>query len=392
MRRHAAQRVRQLNLADFIHSFHVGQRVLWEATLSLATDDDSRRAALGLVTPIARYFDVAIIHAAEVYLEAEQLLGEAGERARRDALESLLAASALEPAASKVVRDAGLSERTECLVIAATQVGADTDQHTLRAAASSLSRTSRRTDAPLTVVRRGEIVIVTPVRTQGHRVAHRADPRGVRPTRRTGTRARRWCEHRPSRPRWRRGRVPRGRRGPRSSRRRTRGRRATDHASARLPGAQLQSYCSAADLCRHRAVRRGRRRARRRAARDPARLRRSRHERQARVADPARARQHRPLQACPYRRTYGCGHAQPRRPGRTACRCPDLGSGTETKPNPREPSGPDLRARNRWPSHRSRSYPRQFRARWRGALCPAVSRWGRALQGLSAGGVRASRR
>ena len=167
MRRHAAQRVRQLNLADFIHSFHVGQRVLWETTLSLATDDDSRRAALGLVTPIARYFDVAIIHAAEVYLEAEQLLGEAGERARRDALESLLAASALEPAASRAVRDAGLSGQTECLVITATQVGADSDEHTLRAAASSLSRTSRRTDAPLTVVRRGEIVIVAPVRAKG---------------------------------------------------------------------------------------------------------------------------------------------------------------------------------------------------------------------------------
>ncbi len=163
IRRHAALRVERLSVADFIHAFHIGQRVLWDATLTLAHDDASRRAVLGLVTYIVRYFDIATIHAAEVYLEAEQLLSAAGERLRRDVLENLIAGVAPAPGPRlEAVLDSGLTPRGGCLVIAAQPLRAPDDVHALRGAANALARVSRRAVTPLTVVRHDEIVIVTP--------------------------------------------------------------------------------------------------------------------------------------------------------------------------------------------------------------------------------------
>ncbi len=65
----------------------------WTPSASLAVDDASRQAALSSISLIPRYFDVVIAHAADVYLEAEQLLASTGERLRRDLLEDLLAGS-----------------------------------------------------------------------------------------------------------------------------------------------------------------------------------------------------------------------------------------------------------------------------------------------------------
>ena len=73
VRKHAAQRVGQMSVADFIHAFQVGQHVLLDRRDLARPDDPSRRAVLSLVTLIPRYFDVAIAHAADVYLEAEEL-------------------------------------------------------------------------------------------------------------------------------------------------------------------------------------------------------------------------------------------------------------------------------------------------------------------------------
>ncbi len=162
IRRHAAVRVGQLSVADFIGAFHVGQRVLWDATLALAHDDATRRAVLGLVTYIVRYFDVATTHAAEVYLEAEKLLSAAGERLRRDVLEDLIAGVPPAPGPRlDVLLDAGLDPRGSCLVIAALAVIAPDDVHALRGAAAALARVPRRAVLPLTVVRHDEIVVVT---------------------------------------------------------------------------------------------------------------------------------------------------------------------------------------------------------------------------------------
>ncbi len=165
IRRHAAHRAGQLSVADFIHAFQIGQRILWNAAVSLADDDASRRAVLSLVEHITRYFEVTLTHAAEVYLEAEQLLGATGERLRRDTLEDLLAGTPIVPGPrEQAVKEAGLERDGECLVISAEPVGPVADLHALRSAAGSLARVPRRSVHPLTVIRHDEIVIIAPAR------------------------------------------------------------------------------------------------------------------------------------------------------------------------------------------------------------------------------------
>jgi sugar diacid utilization regulator len=163
VRKHAAQRVGQVSVADFIHAFQVGQHVLLDAAIGLATDDSSRRAVLSLVGLIPRYFDVAISHAAEVYLEAEELLASTGERLRRDLLEDLLGGTPPPPGARlDAARAAGLDQRAGCLVIAALPTKPLEDPHALRAAANALARTTQLPAPPLAVVRHDEIVVVAP--------------------------------------------------------------------------------------------------------------------------------------------------------------------------------------------------------------------------------------
>jgi hypothetical protein len=188
IRRHASRRIGQLSVADFIQAFHVGQRVLWQATLALADDEPSRRAVLGLVSYIASYFEVATTHAAEVYLDAEKLLGEDAERLRRDALEELLAGAAPQPGPRMhALRDAGLEPNADLLVISALPLAGTDDAHGLRGAASSLARVANRSVPPLAVIRRAEIVVVTPARESSatsmvarlQAVQRRLDERGL---------------------------------------------------------------------------------------------------------------------------------------------------------------------------------------------------------------------
>lgn len=163
IRRHAARRVDRISVADFIHAFHIGQRVLWDAVLALAVDDGSRRAVLGLVTSIARYFELATTHAAEIYLEAEQLAAATGERVRRDLLEDLLAGRLPYPGPRlDAARGAGLHALSRCLVITALPTAPPQDVHALRGAAAALARATRRPIQPLSVLRHDEVVVVTP--------------------------------------------------------------------------------------------------------------------------------------------------------------------------------------------------------------------------------------
>ena len=163
VRKHAAQRVGQVSVADFILAFQVGQHVLLDAAVSLATDDASRRAVLSLVGLIPRYFDVAIAHAADVYLEAEQLLASTGERLRRDLLEDLLAGTPPPPGPRlDAARAAGLDQRANCVVIAAVPTEPVDDPHVVRAAATALARATRHSVSPLAVARHDEIVVVAP--------------------------------------------------------------------------------------------------------------------------------------------------------------------------------------------------------------------------------------
>jgi hypothetical protein len=165
IRAHAARRVKRIPVADFVHAFHIGERVLWEAALALARDDASRRAALALATHLPRYFEVATTHAAEVYLEAEQQLAAAGEHIRRDLLEDLLGGRPV-PAGPRLdaARAAGLEAGSRCLVISAAPTAAPDDEHVLRGGAASLARATGSAVQPLTVVRRDEIVVVMAVR------------------------------------------------------------------------------------------------------------------------------------------------------------------------------------------------------------------------------------
>jgi sugar diacid utilization regulator len=163
VRKHAAQRVGQVSVANFIHAFQVGQHVVLDAAVALATDEESRRAVLSLVSLIPHYFDVVIAHAAEVYLEAEELLASTGERLRRDLLEDLLAGTPPPPGPRlDAARAAGLDQRSACVVIVALPTISPEDPHALRAAATALARTIRPAVQPLTVVRHDEIVIVSP--------------------------------------------------------------------------------------------------------------------------------------------------------------------------------------------------------------------------------------
>jgi sugar diacid utilization regulator len=165
VRAHAARRVRQVRIADFVHAFYVGEQVLWQAALALATDDPSRRAALALATHLTRYFEVATTHAAEVYLEVQEQLAETGERIRRDLLEDLLAGRPIQGGPRlEAARAAGLQPDSRCLVISAIPTSTVEDEQLLRVAASSIARATRSRLQPLTVVRHCEIVVVPAVR------------------------------------------------------------------------------------------------------------------------------------------------------------------------------------------------------------------------------------
>jgi PucR C-terminal helix-turn-helix domain/GGDEF-like domain len=161
VRGHAARRVGHIPIAEFVNAFYVGERVLWEAALASAHDDDSRRAALVFASHMPRYFEVATTHAAEVYIEAEEQLAATGERIRRDLLEDLVAGI---PVAAgprmDAARAAGLEPAAPCLVVSAAATPPPDDESPLRSAATALARALGGVHAPLTVVRHGKIDVV----------------------------------------------------------------------------------------------------------------------------------------------------------------------------------------------------------------------------------------
>lgn len=161
VRPHAARRAKRVPVADFVRAFYVGERVLWDAALSLADDEQSRQAALAFASHLPRYFEVATTHAAEVYVEAEEQLAATGERIRRDLLEDLLAGQELEPGPRlDAARAVGLSHGAACLVISAVPAAGPADDQLLRGGAAALARATASRVPPLAVVRRQEIVVV----------------------------------------------------------------------------------------------------------------------------------------------------------------------------------------------------------------------------------------
>jgi len=163
IRPHAALRARRgVPLADFLQAFRIGHRVIWDAIARLADEDlEARAAALDAARLVMEFIDHASTHAAQAYLEAQQLLLAEGDRVRRDLLEDLLAGR--EPAPGPrltAARAAGLDSTGRCVLIAAVPVSPADDELALRSAASTLARAAGGVLRPLTVVRQDEIVIV----------------------------------------------------------------------------------------------------------------------------------------------------------------------------------------------------------------------------------------
>ncbi len=160
---HAALRARRgVPLADFLQAFRIGHRVIWDAIVEFAAEDEqAAAAALDAARLVMEFIDLASTHAAQAYLEAQQLLLAEGDRVRRDLLEDLLAGR--EPAPGPrltAARAAGLESRGRCVLIAAVPVSPADDELALRSAASALARAAGGVLRPLTVVRQDEIVLV----------------------------------------------------------------------------------------------------------------------------------------------------------------------------------------------------------------------------------------
>jgi sugar diacid utilization regulator len=161
----ATQRARTgVPVADFMQAFRIGQREIWRALVAAATDDETRDAALSVADYVIEYINLASTHAAEVYTEVESLLQAQGERVRRDLLSDLLEGRRPEPGPRlDAARDAGLEPGSSCFVIVAAARAQPAEEHALRSAASAIARACGGALAPLTVVRRDEIVVVAPV-------------------------------------------------------------------------------------------------------------------------------------------------------------------------------------------------------------------------------------
>jgi sugar diacid utilization regulator len=163
VRPHAARRAKRVSVTDFIRAFYVGERVLWDAALGIASDEELQRAALAFASHLPRYFEVATTHAAEVYLETQEQLAATGERIRRDLLDDLLAGRELEPGPRlDAARAAGIADGSPVIVISATPCATPGDEQLLRGGAASLARAVGGRMLPLAVVRRDEIIVVVP--------------------------------------------------------------------------------------------------------------------------------------------------------------------------------------------------------------------------------------
>jgi sugar diacid utilization regulator len=186
IREYAARRVGEVSVGDFVSAFVLAQGLLWRAIRDLPRQ--SRTAQLASADALLQYFEVAISHAAEVYLEHVNLTAAADERSRRDVLSDLLAGRSLRPGRLSHAAEAhGLAADTPALVLCAATADGSADPLVLRAASGALAEAVHTDEPPLEVVRHDEIVVVANVasspRDLGARVtgAHRRlAARGIR--------------------------------------------------------------------------------------------------------------------------------------------------------------------------------------------------------------------
>jgi sugar diacid utilization regulator len=166
IRPHAALRAqRGMALADFMHAFLIGQRVIWDAVQEhAARDEEVYGAALSSAGMVMAFLDHASTHAADAFLEEQQQMMAESDRVRRDLLEDLLAGRRPAPGPRlAAARAAGLDADSACQVIVAVPRRQAESEYALRSAGSVLARALAKALPPLLVVRHDEIVIVCSV-------------------------------------------------------------------------------------------------------------------------------------------------------------------------------------------------------------------------------------
>jgi hypothetical protein len=152
---------------DMMAVVRIFQRVLWDAIVELAgEDEEGRAAALIFARPLIDYIDVLSDTVNKAFVEAEEAIASNASGARSELLELLL--SGLPPApgpALNAARAAGLTASGQLLVIVARHPPPAIDQTALRVAALALAGAGWN-HTGLAVVRGSEIVVIRPTLEQ----------------------------------------------------------------------------------------------------------------------------------------------------------------------------------------------------------------------------------
>jgi hypothetical protein len=149
---------------DMLAVVRIFQRVLWDAIVELAGDDeDGRAAALVLARPLIDYIDVLSDTVNRAYLEAGEAMASHASQVRSDLMELLLSGTPPAPGATlNAARAAGLEHSPQLLVLVARAPAQAVGRPTLRVAANALARATGSVTEPLAVVRDDEVVVVLP--------------------------------------------------------------------------------------------------------------------------------------------------------------------------------------------------------------------------------------
>lgn len=163
---HATRRVQQgVGLADFLRAFRLNQESLWNGVVAACGSDPAlREAALAQAAHVMQVMEVGASLAAQSYVEAQQLRLAEGDRLRRDLFEDLL--TGVDPAPGPrrlLLREVGLESATRLIVASAVPVTRLGEGQSLREALVGLRSAFGTGYEGLAVVRRDEIVGVSPV-------------------------------------------------------------------------------------------------------------------------------------------------------------------------------------------------------------------------------------
>jgi hypothetical protein len=152
---------------DMLAVVRIFQRVLWDAIVELAGDDeDGHAAAVILARPLLDYIEVLSDTVNKAFLEASEAFESPVSGTRRALMEQLLAGEPPAPGEPlNAARGAGLDGGAHLIaIVARPQAGAASDDATLRVAASILARSAGTALEPLAVAREDELVVILPAR------------------------------------------------------------------------------------------------------------------------------------------------------------------------------------------------------------------------------------